>query len=191
MNYQAPTSLHITLPDWVNASVNWQHVYQTDAEKMALAIHLSQLNIAHGTGGPFGAAIYDASTGHLLSIGVNRVMANNNSVLHAEIMAIMFAEQRLRSFTLAATEKRYELFCSCEPCAMCLGAVLWSGIKRLTCAASGNDARAIGFDEGPVFTQSFDYLQEKGVDVVRGMARLQAQAILQDYARQKGPVYNP
>ena len=59
-------------------------------------------------------------------------------------MAIMLGEQRLQQFSLGNQIDEYELFTSCEPCAMCMGAILWSGVKRLACAATGDDARAIG-----------------------------------------------
>jgi tRNA(Arg) A34 adenosine deaminase TadA len=191
MNHQPATALSIALPDWVHSFIDWNRPYQHDDEKMALAIKLAEQNILRGTGGPFGAAIFDALTGKLLSIGVNCVVMNNNSALHAEVMAIMLAEERLGSFSLAVHSNRYELFSSCEPCAMCLGATLWSGVKRLVCAATGEDARAIGFDEGPVFVESFAYLQDKGIEIDRGFMRLEGQAILQDYARRNGPIYNP
>lgn len=191
MHHQPASDLTISLPDWICSVIDWQRLYKNDDEKMALAIELAQQNVLRDTGGPFGSAIFNSSSGELLSVGVNCVILNNNSTLHAEMIAIMLAEKRAGSFSLATNANRYELFCSCEPCAMCLGATLWSGIKRLVCAANGDDARAIGFDEGPVFTQSFSYLQEKGISVERNFHRLQGQAVLQDYARRNGLIYNP
>ena len=73
---------------------------------------------------------------------------------------------------------------------MCLGAVLWSGVNRLVCAGVAADARAIGFDEGPVFAQSYQYLQNAGIEVVRGFMQPEAKAVLDYYASSGGRIYN-
>jgi tRNA(Arg) A34 adenosine deaminase TadA len=73
---------------------------------------------------------------------------------------------------------------------MCLGAVLWSGVNRLVCAGVAADARAIGFDEGPVFAESYQYLQNAGIEVVRGFMQPQAKAVLDLYASSGGRIYN-
>ena len=156
---------------------------------MALAIELSKQNVERGTGGPFGTAIFDRSSGQLLGVGVNRVVPLTNSTLHGETVAIMMAEKALGTFTLA-TDTGRELFTSCEPCAMCLGAVLWSGVNRLVCAGVAADARAIGFDEGPVFAESYQYLENAGIEVIRGFMQPKAKAVLDDYASSGGRIYN-
>lgn len=179
----------VKLPDWVAQVVNWQQPYPDDSAKMALAIELSRQNVLKQTGGPFGSAIFDRHSHLVLAVGVNRVLPLNNSTLHGETVAIMLAEQRLGSFTLASDAGR-ELFTSCEPCAMCLGAVLWSGVNRLVCAGSAADARAIGFDEGPVFNESYQYLQNAGIEVVRGFMQPEAKAVLDLYASSGGRIYN-
>jgi len=182
------TTIH--LPEWINEVVDWQRRYDNDDEKMALAITLSQQNVARGTGGPFGSAIFEVETGRLVSVGVNRVMPLSNSSAHGEMVAIMLAEQAVQSFSLGADGVARELFTSCEPCAMCLGGTLWSGVKRLVCAATAEDARAIGFDEGPVFEQSYQYLRDAGVDVVRNVQQPAAAAVLQSYLQDGGTIYN-
>lgn len=179
----------VKLPDWVAQVVNWQQPYSDDQAKMALAIELSRQNVLKQTGGPFGTAIFDRNSHLLLAVGVNRVLPLNNSTLHGETVAIMLAEQRLGTFTLASDAGR-ELFTSCEPCAMCLGAVLWSGVSRLVCAGTAADARAIGFDEGPVFAESYQYLQNVGIEVVRGFMQPEAKAVLDLYASSGGRIYN-
>jgi tRNA(Arg) A34 adenosine deaminase TadA len=187
---QAPgLPVTVTLPDWVQNLVHWDQPYADDHAKMALAIELSKQNVLQGTGGPFGTAIFDRATGLLLGVGVNRVVPHSNSTLHGETVAIMQAEQALGHFTLAAVGGR-ELFTSCEPCAMCLGAVLWSGVNRLVCAGVAADARAIGFDEGPVFTESYQYLENAGIEVVRGFMQPEAKAVLDLYASSGGRIYN-
>ncbi|MBU2178369.1 MAG: nucleoside deaminase [Gammaproteobacteria bacterium] len=187
---QAPgLPVTVTLPDWVQNLVHWDQPYADDQAKMALAIELSKQNVLQGTGGPFGTAIFDRATGLLLGVGVNRVVPHSNSTLHGETVAIMQAEQALGHFTLAAAGGR-ELFTSCEPCAMCLGAVLWSGVNRLVCAGVAADARAIGFDEGPVFAESYQYLENAGIEVVRGFMQPEAKAVLDLYASSGGRIYN-
>ena len=73
---------------------------------------------------------------------------------------------------------------------MCLGATLWSGVRGLVSGASKEDAHAVGFDEGPVFAESWTYLEGRGVRVSRGVLRDEAAAVLQLYASMGGPIYN-
>jgi tRNA(Arg) A34 adenosine deaminase TadA len=100
------------------------------------------------------------------------------------------AQRRLGSFTLGGDGMpAHELVTSCEPCAMCLGAILWSGVKRVVCGAAREDATRLSFEEGPVFPASYRYLEERGVTIVRGVLREEARAVLEMY-RGRGPVYN-
>lgn len=180
----------LDLPGWIDEVVDWTKSYTSDDEKMAVAVELSRQNVLRGTGGPFGSAIFDIASGKLVSVGVNRVMPLHNSTAHGEMMAIMLAEHTVQSFSLSADGVKRELFTSCEPCAMCLGGTLWSGVKRLVCAATAEDARAIGFDEGPVFDSSYAYLQQAGVEVVRLVQRDAANDVLQQYLGGGGTIYN-
>lgn len=180
----------LDLPGWIDEVVDWSKVYNSDDEKMAVAVELSRQNVLRATGGPFGSAIFDMNSGKLVSVGVNRVMPLHNSAAHGEMMAIMLAEHKVQSFSLSADGVKRELFTSCEPCAMCLGGTLWSGVKRLVCAATAEDARAIGFDEGPVFDSSYAYLQQAGVEVVRLVQRDAANDVLQHYLGGGGTIYN-
>lgn len=187
-----PLSVTITLPSWAEAMVDWKRRYVTDDEKMRLAVALSRINVERDTGGPFGAAVLEVETGRLVSVGVNSVVRLNCSALHAEVVALMLAEQERHSFTLAAPGlPRHELITSCEPCAMCLGATLWSGVKRLVCGATRDDALRLGFDEGPVFPASYEYLAHAGIEVVREVCRDEARAVLELYRSRSGPIYNP
>ena len=181
----------ITWPEWIDDTVTFGTRYDTDEDRMRLAIELARQNVSRGTGGPFGAAIFERSTGELLSVGVNSVVRLNNSTLHAEMLAIMMAQHRLRSFTLAGSPPTsYELVSSCDPCAMCLGAVLWSGVRRLVTGADRDDATALSFEEGPVFPQSYTYLEERGVSITRSVLRQDAAGVLELYRRQGGQIYN-
>src|SRR5262249_12515782 len=136
--------LRIALPDWVDDAVDWQRRYDSDRDKIALTIHLSRENVERDTGGPFGAAVFEAATGRLVAVGVNSVVRLRNSALHAEMLALMLAQHHRQSFTLAASAlPAHELATSCEPCAMCVGAVLWSGAKRIVYGAQRSDAEDV------------------------------------------------
>jgi tRNA(Arg) A34 adenosine deaminase TadA len=182
--------LEIRLPAWVDDVARPGDVHPTRDARMRLAVELARRNVTEQLGGPFGAAVFEAGSGALVGAGVNLVTQLGNSVLHAEIVAIMTAERQVGSFTLAGDVER-ELYTSCEPCAMCLGAILWSGLRRVVWAASGADARDLGFDEGPVFDASHDYLERRGVELVRGVSRDAGRGILELYVERGGPIYNP
>lgn len=156
---------------------------------MALAISLARQNVLRGTGGPFGAAVFREE--ELLAVGVNGVERLNNSVAHAEVLALMLAESRCGTYTLRVADgPGLALFTSCEPCAMCLGAVLWSGVSRLVCGAPREAAQALGFEEGPVFPESYRYLQVRGVEIVRGVLAGEAGDVLKLYQDRNQGIYN-
>jgi tRNA(Arg) A34 adenosine deaminase TadA len=183
--------LVIDVPAWVHAVTRSGHAYPTDEEKMALVIHLAEENVDRGAGGPFAAAVFELRSGRIVAAGVNSVTRLQNCVLHAEVLAIMVAQQRVRSFTLRAPGlPACELVTSCEPCAMCLGATLWSGVSRLVIGAARSDVMAAGFDEGPVFTESYAYLAERGITTVRDVRRAEAVRVLEAYRDGGGPIYN-
>ena len=83
----------------------------------------------------------------------------------------------------------YILCTSCEPCCMCLGGVMWSGVTELVCSAAKDDAEKIGFNEGPVFPESYKQLEDMGIRVVKGVLRAEGAAILEQYGRE-GVIYN-
>jgi tRNA(Arg) A34 adenosine deaminase TadA len=136
-------------------------------------------------GGPFGAAIFPVSGTRPVAVGTNAVLPLLNSVGHAETIAITAAHAALESERLA----EHELFVSAEPCAMCLGAVLAAGLERLVFAALRQDVEELGFEEGPVFAESYEYLSERGVAIVRGLCRDEGAAVLELYAQRGGPIY--
>jgi tRNA(Arg) A34 adenosine deaminase TadA len=184
-------TIHIDLPDWAHDFVDRDRRYTTDEDKMRLAVDLSRENVLRGTGGPFGAAIFDAGTGAVVSVGMNSVVRLNNCTLHGEMVAIMMAQAQLNCFTLRSADGPvYELVTSCEPCAMCLGATLWSGVRRLVCGASREDAKRLDFDEGPVFPESHAYLEARGIRIVHGVLRDEANAVLELYKSTEGIIYN-
>jgi tRNA(Arg) A34 adenosine deaminase TadA len=186
-----PSSLIIEAPGWLGAAVDWQSAYRSDEDRMRVAIELARQNVLRGTGGPFGAGVFAATGGRLVAAGVNSVTRLGNSVLHAETLAIMLAQARLGTYALGAGgNESYVLVSSCEPCAMCLGATLWSGVTGLVCGATREDAMAVGFDEGPVFAESWAYLEGRSVRTTRGVLRAEAAAVLELYRASGGPIYN-
>ncbi|MFI5279630.1 MAG: nucleoside deaminase [Gemmatimonadales bacterium] len=184
-------SVRIDLPPWVDEVVHWDRPFGGDEDRMRLAISLSKQNVVRGTGGPFGAAVFERDTGKLVGVGMNSVVRLNNCALHGEMVAFMIAQQRLGSFTLsAAGMPAHELVTSCEPCAMCLGAILWSGVKRVVCGAHRDDATKLNFEEGPVFPESYQYLKDRGIEVVREVCRQEARDVLELYRKNSGKIYN-
>ena len=185
------TDLSITLPEWIGEVVDWERPYPSLEERMRLAIRLSRENVLRGTGGPFGAAVFERRRGALVAVGVNSVERLQNSALHAEMVALMLAEQRVKSYTLHTPAlPDHELVSSCEPCAMCLGAALWSGVRRLVYGADREDALRLHFEEGPVFPASFRYLEERGIEIVPDFLREEAREVLDRYASHGGLIYN-
>jgi len=181
----------IQLPEWVNTCISESKtIYATNEERMELVVELSARNIKHN-GGPFGAAVFERETGKLIAPGINLVMQTNCSVVHAEIVAIILAQQKMATFDLGAEGlPAYELFTSTEPCAMCLGAIPWSGISSLICGARDEDARKIGFDEGEKPEKWIKSLAVRGIRVTRDVLRDKAKTILQQYVDEGGIIYN-
>jgi tRNA(Arg) A34 adenosine deaminase TadA len=113
----------------------------TDILFMRRAIKLADERMRAGEGGPFGAVV--VKDGAIVGEGWNRVVATKDPTAHAEIVAIRDACARLGTFDLEGAT----IFTSCEPCPMCMGAILWSRASRMCYAANRRDAAAIGFDD--------------------------------------------
>lgn len=187
--------LNVSLPAWcVDYFKRAAHkTYNNDAERMKIAVELSDLNVKKQTGGPFGAAVFNLETGDIVSVGVNRVVPQSVSCAHAEVMALSTAQKRIGSFDLSAGQGgQFGLYSSSQPCIMCLGACLWSGIKLLACGARGHEdvEFATGFDEGPVPEDWVEQCRRRGIEVVCDLLRDQACDVLKEYAA-TGIVYNP
>jgi len=186
------SELTIRLPSWVGPFLAGQpELFPSREGRMGLAIELARANIRHGTGGPFGAAVFDPS-GRLLAVGMNIVTAAGCSLLHAETVALVFAQREAGSYDLGAGGTRQcELYASTEPCAMCFGAIPWSGVSLLVCGARSEDARAIGFDEGDKPESWVASLEQRGIGVERDLLREEAAAVLREYAARGGELYTP
>lgn len=113
---------------------------------MRKAIALSIENIKKG-GGPFGAVI--VKDGKVIATGVNRVTAQNDPTAHAEVTAIRKASRKLGSFDLSGCE----IYTSCEPCPMCLGAVYWAHLDKIYFGNTKTDAKNIGFDDSFIYDE--------------------------------------
>lgn len=184
------SAIYLVLPSWV-AAMAPEGAYFPDAEaRMRLAIALADANVAHG-GGPFGAAVFERASGRLVAPGVNRVLAANASIAHAEIMALSVAQQRLERFDLGEAGGDYELVTSAEPCVQCFGALFWAGVRGLVCGARSADAEAAGFDEGPKPVNWVELLSARGIAVTSDVLRAEAAQVIRDYAAGGGPIYNP
>lgn len=113
---------------------------------MQEAIKLSVENIDHN-GGPFGAVI--VKDGKIVAKGVNRVTSNNDPTAHAEVNAIREASKVLGTFDLSGCE----IYSSCEPCPMCLGAIYWARLDKLYFANTKLDAKEIEFDDSFIYEE--------------------------------------
>ncbi|MBN1807340.1 MAG: nucleoside deaminase [Sedimentisphaerales bacterium] len=184
--------LILPLPDWVEPFLRKQDsVFVNPEDKMRFAIELSRLNVEYKTGGPFGAAVFELDSGKVIAVGVNIVIDTNCSLAHAEMMAIGLAQQKFRTFDLGVENiPACELVTSTEPCAMCLGALPWSGVRRLICGARGRDACDIGFDEGAKVPDWIDALENRGIIVLQDVLRKEARDILIKYKESGGLIYN-
>ncbi len=192
-------SLHhhfeVRLPDWVEPFIgHWLNesgpTLDTIEHRMLLAIALSAENVRQGTGGPFGAIVVNQETGQLAGIGVNLVTSSGLSAAHAEIVALSLAQLSVEDWNLAAGAPM-QLVSSCEPCAMCLGAVPWSGVSSLVCGADFSDAESAGFDEGDKPPNWPNGFKDRGLDVKVHVLRQEAARVLQEYAAMAGVIYNP
>jgi tRNA(Arg) A34 adenosine deaminase TadA len=187
MTFDAGTEIVWRVPEWISREIDLESPRRSDEAKMGVAVSVASCNIAHG-GGPFGAVVFDGATGLIVAVGANWVLAQRSSLLHAEIAAIGFAQARLGTHSLA--EGAYELVSSSDPCAQCLGATVWSGVRRLVCGADTSDAEAIGFDEGPRRDDWVAQLERRGIEVTRGVLAKEARAVLVAYRAGGGAIYN-
>lgn len=160
--------------------------------RMAVAISLSEQNVHHQTGGPFGALVVNERTGDVVAMAVNRVESQCCSAAHAEMLALSLAQQGLGHWNLSASGlPPLQLVTSCEPCAMCLGAIPWSGVRSVLCGARKVDAEAAGFDEGDRPLDWVEQLNRRGIQVTTDVLRQEAALVLEAYAKRGRTIYHP
>ena len=189
--FSQPANISFQIPDWVNEYSSSYQASKDLNDRVAFVITASRKNVEQGTGGPFAAAIFENGTGELVSLGINLVEAQQSSMLHAEMVAIAVAQAKLGKYDLGdASSVGYELVASTEPCTMCLGGVLWSGVNKVVTSARDEDAREIGFDEGPKPDDWIKSLNDRGIEVIDDVERESARAVLQMYKEGNGHIYN-
>ena len=183
------TDIRLALPAWITQEVDGTRAYADDEARVGLAIRLALGNVEHASGGPFGAAVFDA-TGHLIAVGVNRVLPEHCSAAHAEITALTIAQARVRRARLNADGARHVLATSAQPCAMCYGAIFWAGIDELLIGARAEDVMELSeFDEGPLPTDWIGELEKRGIRVRRDILRAEAREVFIRYAGTGGRAY--
>lgn len=119
----------------------------TQKDFMREAIRLSIENVETGSGGPFGAVI--VKDGEIIARGANLVTASHDPTAHAEVVAIREGCQQVEDFQLIGCD----IYCSCEPCPMCLGAIYWARLDRIYFANTKKDAAAIQFDDDFIYQE--------------------------------------
>jgi tRNA(Arg) A34 adenosine deaminase TadA len=130
---------------------------------MSRAIQISIENVRSGRGGPFGAVI--VKDGQIVAEGVNRVTLTKDPTAHAEVVAIREACAKLGAFLLDG----YEIYTSCEPCPMCLGAIYWAHLGRIYFGNCAADARQIGFDDSSIYNEFSKPLSQRSIPMIQMM----------------------
>ena len=183
----------VSLPDWVVQEQNKlpSHLPLLE-DRMRMVIRFSQYNIDQQTGGPFAAGVFECETGKLIAIGVNRVVQSNVSSAHAEIVALSLAQQKLGSWDLGKQSlPAMQLVVNWRPCAMCYGAVIWSGIRSLAVAGSDDTCERItGFDEGPIHPEWKSELSKRGIKLQDGLLYGEAKKVFETFRDRGQLVYN-
>jgi len=138
--------------------------------------------VGNNDGGPFGAVIVDKE-GNIISNGNNKVIKEKDPTAHAEIVAIREACKKLNTYDLS----EYILYTSCEPCPMCLSAIIWANIKEVYYGCTREDASKIGFRDDVIY----DYLKGKNKDLIqlKQIDRDECIKIFEEYKQNKGIIY--
>ena len=181
--------IRLVLPQWIDEEIENARTYADDDARVGFAIRLAQRNIENGTGGPFGAALFD-SDGHIVAAGVNLVLPQHCSAAHAEIVAFGIAQARLRRARLNEDGGQYVIATSAQPCAMCYGACFWAGIDEILIGARSSDVVELGgFDEGPLPADWIGELDARGIAVRRDILREEARDVFKRYVQIGGAPY--
>jgi tRNA(Arg) A34 adenosine deaminase TadA len=186
-------SFELTLPDWAEDALAAAPAHFADLEaRMRWVIDLSRMNFERDTGGPFAAAVFEQATGRVVSIGVNRVVPGRCSSAHAEVMALTLAQRALGTHDLGGPgQPTHQIVVNWCPCAMCCGAICWSGVRDVVIAGSGPEMEALtGFDEGPLHPTWPDELRRRGISVSDGLLRAESLDTFRQFASLGRPVYN-
>lgn len=183
----------LTEPDWlINEFEHLPRFVKSIEERMAIVLKLARLNFERDTGGPFAAAVFQKDSGKLITASVNRVVPLNCSSAHAEIMALSAAQATLGTYDLGRKGlPAHQLVVNGRPCAMCFGALLWSGIQSLVIADHDSEIEQYtGFDEGPIHPRWKEELKKRHIELISGVLNDEACKIYKDFAKDGKLVYN-
>ncbi len=137
------------------------------------AIRLSRESVQTG-GGPFGAVVIH--NGEIIGMGMNRVVPFNDPTAHAEIVAIRNACLKTGKHELFNSE----IYTSCEPCPMCLGAIYWSGIKKIYYANDRNDAENIGFSDNFIYEEISKEKKDRKIEIIK-IENIEAKKVFEEW----------
>lgn len=164
---------------------------RTPEQRVQLANRLADRNWRAGNGGPFAALVVDAASGALVSVGVNVVLQENLSGVHAEMMALSLAQRRLGRWDLGAGGEELELVVNWRPCVMCYGATMWAGVRSLVIAGEGAEVEQLtGFDEGPMPEDWSGEFERRGIRVSVGVGHDDALEVFRAFGASDAVVYN-
>ena len=185
------TEYGASLPDWLRGELpQLPTVLESADDKVRLTNELADRNWREGNGGPFAAIVVDKASGQLVSVGVNVVLSSGLSSTHAEVVALSLAQVALGQWDLGV-DRDLELVVNWRPCAMCYGALIWSGVRHLLIAGSGPECEELtGFDEGPLHQDWAAELESRGISVTQGVLREDAIAVFAAYGASDAVVYN-
>jgi tRNA(Arg) A34 adenosine deaminase TadA len=177
----------IKQPAWLAKYIEscGNRIMTTPEERIRFTIRLALENVKNGTGGPFGAALFERKSNRLFAAGVNVVVPSGQTLAHAELMALSNAERLSGAINLSD----YEIVSSCEPCVMCFGGIMWSRVTSLLYGAPGSFAGAVGFDEGDKVPDWHSSLTSRGIEVAGPMLIEEANEPFELYRRLSGQIY--
>ena len=151
-------------------------------EYMKIAKECAEHGANAGEGGPFGAVITDKA-GNIISKGNNRVLVSNDPTAHAEVTVIREACQKLGTYDLSG----YILYTSCEPCPMCLSAIIWANIKEIYYGCTREDAGSIGFRDDAIY----EYLAGHNKELInlKQINREECISLFEEYQKKNKTIY--
>lgn len=150
-----------------------------DEEFLEKAIELSRKGMLQGNGGPFGCVV--VKNGKIVGEGHNMVTSTNDPTAHAEIVAIRDACRNLNNYQLSGCD----IFCSCEPCPMCMGAIYWARPERVIFANTRFEAAAIEFDDAFIYDEINMDLRNRRIPFIH-MPRKSAQDVFEQWRGMEG-----
>jgi tRNA(Arg) A34 adenosine deaminase TadA len=133
---------------------------ERERQFMEAAINLAREGMNSNTGGPFGCVVVKDDT--IIGRGCNSVLAQNDPTAHAEVVAIRDACTHLKAFQLDGCE----IYTSCEPCPMCMGAIYWARPAKVFYAATRHDAAAVGFDDSMIYKELTVSIDQRQIEMI-------------------------